>query len=549
MTKAFRLPLLAAAALTAGLLAWLALTAEVARADESCGDFTCATADDFEAGLDGWEAVEIGTTASHLSSHTEQQTCEWWQFGCTQWTSTASGVMSVYMRPPITFVEMPAAQMQKWVDLTPGTYKIVTRFSSAPMNLSDPARVSAVVLGVTFNNTTYQVSNQGRGWSSTDRKFTEYESDTFTVDRATPVLVDASFTYAPREKTIYVDYIWVVRVSSAYPTPIPGTPTLPPLATAVPMPTEVCRPLPTPAAPGFSLTPTPTAAPRLYNYEDFKDGTGNWSELGAGVRWVLQPNHGNSIEQGAMQIDLSDNAFPLSGRASLGYGFGAGRSAPLYVQGWVRAAAAAPVGQTVWLEVWTLDENDSWSLAQQHAISYGRWQAFHTAINSGTVKAIGLTARRTDTNTSTSVFVDDLVVYDGLDNRPYCANYNNPGGIDLNNPPPAPGVDEIIWPIGKPCPPDITEPNNFWGPLLTQITLFLDGMFAFAPAYEPGGLIEMADTFFRGPAGLYAAIYGTIIDLRVVIAMAGIIVASETIRAVWSVWMLIKRTVPFLGGG
>lgn len=533
-------------ALVASLLAYV--PAPAAQADEPCSGETCATADDFESDIDGWEIAEPGTVAEWQASQTFAKTCQWWEFGCQGYSSTASGVMAVHINPPMTYIEMPAAKLKKWVDLTPGTYKVITRFSSDPMNLANPSRVTTFSVGVRYNNTTTQ-ELAGRGWSNTSRQFTVFESSTFTVDRSVSAELEAAFSYAPPEHTVHIDYIWLVRVSTDYPTPNPAMPTLPAYATPPPLPAEVCRTLqPTPTPGAFSLTPTPVPPARFYDHESFNAGTGNWGTLAGSVSWVSTPNHGNSLDLGAVRIAYSDNGDPVTSRAALAFGFTPVITAPVYLNGFVRANDAILAGVSAYLQVHAL-ENDIWSMREEHQLGYGRWQPFHTDITTGTIQALALTVRRSDSNITQTVTLDDLTVYNSFDSRPLCSSYNGSASTVDANEYPQPDVYGIVVPIDRECPPaSLDVPNNFWGPLLAGLTVFLDRLTAPFPGHTPGSTTSAARELSQAPVWNFLAIIAGIWDLRPLLAGAGVILAIEGVRAVWSLWIFIKRTVPFLGG-
>lgn len=539
--------LLAAAVLCAALAV---LPTPPARAQTACGDYTCVEEFNFDSDLDGWYSVQPGTVSNWLESKSFTIECEWWEFWCIPSTSTANGVMAVSMNPPFSYVVFPFAKMERWVTLDPGTYKIVTTFANVPLSFDGTASTERnMSLEVYYNNTNNEISDGGN-WPTSDEQFREYESETFVVDRATSVRLTAYFTEA--SVPIYVDYIWVVRTSTSYPTPNPLTPTIPALATAVPMPTEVCRPLATPAPPAFSLTPTATPLPPLYYFNSFgsNKSLGNWSVLAGDVGWVLSPARNvGGLDGGAIRIKFSNSASAITSRNAFAFGISPAHTGPIYINGFVYVSDPIPSGTSVRLEVFYLDGSLNWQKQNEHTVGQSRWQPFHTALPSVSIQGIALAAYRTDTNTTLSLYVDDVTVYDNFTNRPYC-NWSNSDGSDNNGAPPElPGINEIVYPVDKPCPPAINEPNNFWGPILTQLTLWADSFFAFSAAYAPGQMTTWVNTFTTQPMALYYGLYATILDFRIAVACMLLMFGAETFRTGWSVWMFLKRTIPFLGGG
>lgn len=537
--------LLIAAFVSLPLLAWV----PAASADESCGGDTCATADDFESDTNGWEPAEPGTVAEWAASGTYSRTCNWWEFYCSGWTSTASGVLNVHINPPLTYVALPAATIHKWVDLTPGTYKVISRFSADPIDVAANRLLAAVSVAVNYNNTTAQLSTEG-GWTTSSRQFTQFESSTFTIDRAGSAELVADFSGAPIEHMVSVDFIWLVRVSDSYPTPNPALPTLPAYATPPPLPTEACRLLqPTPTPGAFSLTPTATPPASFYNHETFNTGTGNWGRVAGTVDWVSQ-NHGNSIDLGAVRLAYSLVTDTFTSRSALAFQFSPAITGPVYLNGFVYVNNAILAGASAYLEVWYLDGGDVWHSEQEHLLGAGSWRPFHSQMPSGTIKALGLAARRSDGDTAQTITVDDLTVYNRYEERPLCSLYNGstPQTADANLYPRA-DVYSINVPNGRDCPPaSLDVPNNFWGPLLAGLTVFLDRITAPFPGHSPGTTTTAASELSQAPVWQFLAIIASLWDLRPILAAAGLLIALEGVRAVWSLWLFVKRTVPFLGG-
>jgi hypothetical protein len=517
----------------------------------TCGADECALVDDFTSDTSGWTPAEPGTVASWQASQSFTTTCGWWEFWCTGTSSSADGVMAVYMNPPMVMIEMPAAKLQKWIDLTPGTYKVVARVSQDPLSAVNASRAPEMSVSATFNNTTYQVSQDGvggngSGWVASNRQFKVWESSTFVVDRNISAMLEADFSYTPIEHTAYVDYIYVVQVSAIYPTANPALPTLPAQATPPPMPTEYCRPpssqtTPTPSA--FSLTPTPAPAARFYDFQSFNTGTGNWGASG-GVSWVASPNHGNTPELGAAQIAYSSNGLALDARPSLAFGFSPAITAPVYLNGFVYLNAPLNSGVAAYLEVWRMDGTDTWVHVQDHQLGYGSWRPFHSEILTGTVRALALVARRSDGSTTATVTVDDLAVYTRLSDMPVCSSWNNADGKDENTVygNPSLGFYTLNVANNHDCPPTLKVPNNFFGMVLGGLTVWLDNLYADSPNYELG-VMPAAVKMFMAPFSIALILLLAFIRLDVLWQVAGVRITASVFLLGRALWQFVVRTI------
>lgn len=506
-----KLPIaLALLAGTLGLSVWVAQAADFA-----CGQYTCVAAIEWD-GPHGW------TVATHPNTGggADLSVLEQHSFGFV-FPSTARGVLRV--GPGVRSVGINATT---W-DVPPGTYRLVTRMGSEKDLWSAGQNITVTAIDAARSQTALGT------WLVRD-EFVEYISAPFTITVAGPV----TFAFeGDARKPFYLDFIWVTRVQTG-----PGTPTATPLpATATPAPTATPYCYTPPATPpippfGATATPTPDPASDWFVFSDF-----NGSSLPAG--WSQTGTGSITVAFGAAYIPAST----AGNRVGLTYQ--RAYNSPFYVSG--RASAQfVPAGRTMRLEIWVYD--GAWSQATNFIISSGRDYPFYAQINAPNVTAVSFSGRMDDESTAYGISLAYVWIFGRRERGPICGASGQP--VDPIKAPPLqgapPDANAITWPLDKPCPsPVLQEPNNFWGPILTQVTLFLDGLFAFSPAYQSGQLMQMADALFRGPAGLYASIYGTMIDLRFVITMAGIVLASELVRGFWSIWMFLKRTIPFLGGG
>jgi hypothetical protein len=89
-------------------------------------------------------------------------------------------------------------------------------------------------------------------------------------------------------------------------------------------------------------------------------------------------------------------------------------------------------------------------------------------------------------------------------------------------------------------------PNNFWGPLLAQLTVFLDNIYAFAPYHEPSSLTELVRNMIGSPIAVYLGVAATFFDLRIPLICIGIVLTLTIGRTIRGVWIIIKESIPFL---
>jgi hypothetical protein len=501
------------------LLAAVLLAAPlVARAAEfACGEYTCVAAIE-------WDGPHDWTVAPHSSSGGADINI----LDSYTWTnpfalgSTGYGVLEV--NPGTRGVGI---NLTNW-DVPPGTYRIITRMGSFRANTLTNQSFAVEVIDAARTRTAL--------WNwRVPAFFEEYISETFTVSTAGPITI--SFIGDAR-KTFYMDYVWVVKVASG-----PGTPTatlLPATATPAPTSTPYCyAPPPTPAVPPFGATATPTPNPNSdwFVYTDF-----NGSSLPAG--WSQSGTGSITVAYGAAYIPAS------TAGDRIGLTHERTFNTPFYITG--RASAQlVPAGKTMRLEVWLFD--GSWSKATEFIISSGRAYPFYYQVNSAGVTAVSFSGRMSDESTDYGISLEYLWLFGRRERGPICGASGQP--VDpikappLEGPPPE-GHPITGWPADKPCPGAVlTEPNNFWGPLLTGLTLFMDQLTAPWPAHEPSSMTSAMQTFVSAPIWAYPSLIGLLFDLRPLLLGVLAVLAMELVRAFWSLWMLVKKTVPFLGGG
>jgi hypothetical protein len=527
----------------------------------TCGLYDCSDVSDFDADVNGW-ALErtTGATLDWLESKS---------FGFWLWASTATGVL----RASGDF------RIQKQVYLEPGNYRILYRAAADQQWNGWGFQNPSLVFKGQTGNTIYALQPV-----TIDQTFRDIRSEIFTVDNPGPVMIEAFTVETPA--TVYFDYIWVMNDSGATPTPDLSTfaaPTRTPLSgTATPIPTQatpipsatpycVNAPTPTPGPGGFATsTPTPTAGPSptpgvnfSWSYLDtFSSNLLDWASFGN----VYMTNNANHTP--INETDLARSAFvaynqTLSSPAgtftnALAFNNAAtdGFTLPFYVDGWAQTDNL-PTGQSAYVEVWAYDEPQSlWYKINQQQISPHNWYPFHITVDvpgggSGELRAFAFVARRTDDPTSGGIFIDDVYFYGDLDNAQRCDG-SYPGGTVVLSEPFNPtgsgggGGTRLEFPKDKPCPPDLNVPNNFWGPLLANLTLFLDGIFAFSPLHNNLNMAGTVHDLLNSPMVTYLQFMALFFDLRIPFAVIGVIVAINVANSIVALWLRIKEIIPFL---
>lgn len=542
----------------------LPLFAPAAQAQDECAGYTeCTDLSNFDSDLDGW-ALErtAGSTLEWLSSKT---------FGMLWWTSSADGVMKF----------SGTSRIQKQVYMQPGHYRILYRGAADKQwngwILQNPFVVFKAQAGASLHALTAVEVGQS---------FEDVRSEIFVVDNPGQVMIEIFTIDTPA--TLYFDYIWIVRddtgaTATPYPggpptpTPLSGTPTpVPTQATPIATPTGqycVSAPTPTPGPPQFSTPtatatagPSPTPAPDTgWSYLDtFSTALNDWTVFGNNVYVTFNVNHTT-----ANSMDLARAAFvgynstvalttTSTFTSALAFGVVGGFTLPFYIDGWAQGDSL-PQGESAYVELWVRDEPQGlWYKIDQQQVSARNWYTFHFTVNapaggSGSISAFAFVTRRTDDPGSGGIYLDDIYFYGDLDNARRC-NGTYPSTTTVLSSPVG-RSDEVEgdedtgtlnWPEGKPCPPDITVPNNFWGPMLAQLTVFLDNIYAFAPYHERDTLTEMVRTFLGSPITVYFGMAATFFNLRIPLLAFTLVLMLNIGRVIRGVWIIIKDSIPFV---
>jgi len=503
-----------------------------------CGDYDCVDQSEFatdDPARNGWVAGNGGTI-----SDTELGWLASKSFGALWWATSAQGVLTAKGTKPL---------ISKIVYLEPGRYRMVLRVGSD--------KVWGIIGNQLFTRATPPGGTTfGTGSFSVSDSFKTLITDEFTVSSPGDVMIEFS---GQESVMLFFDYVWVVKDTTATPTPGPGTPSATPLpatSTPIPTPTPFCidaPPTATPGPPQFQLTPTPSPTPNpqtsftVLDQFVFVTLSDIWEAAGNGVYVSLSTGRATA-KPGAVFIPYSVDppgwTFVDMERTALIWQPSTVLSSTIYVDGWGRADIV-PQGTSAFVEVWKLDAGTLlWSQAGTSQISAGNWYNFHQSLSSaGGIAAVAFLTSRSDAPTSGGLYIDDIYMYGDLANAPFCdGTYISPpgGGTEPTD------TTVITIPADRTCPPDVRVPNNFWGPLLAQLTLFLDAIFAFAPGHTPGSITLMLNDLVASPFGTYTILASVFFDLRVSAVMTGLILLMEGVRAIWSIWLAVKKTIPFV---
>lgn len=506
-----------------------------------CAGYECVYTSDFNSGTDGW-SVGLYTQASWVESMTFSGGALWWS-----WTSTASGVLKVVNTVSVDANpgSWPDPSIYKTFNLTAGTYRIIYRASY-------PFTPETHVFADNAHGVTQSASLPNCEYDDPGQRFNQCVEPTFYVDRDTTVTVKMNFPellpepLSPSQAAF--DYIWVVRQSSYFPTPNPATPTQPFGATPLPEATPRCQPSATPTPTYFGTpTPTPDGETDFALLERFN--VSEWSQYwqpSNGLVFQTSPNRGVDTPGFGASVavtygDLSNN--PGTAPALV---FSVASTRTVYLDGYVYAQRI-PSGLTATLKVWKY-ASGSWSSVGTHTVSSGTWYPFGATI-SGPVEAIAITAGRSDGNTTEYLNVDDLYVYNALKYRPYCngAFPPGPGGGDIDDTPnpndPAEQGNNwsILYPDDKPCPPSVRVPNNFWGPILANLTVWFDTIYAESPEYEVGQISPIVAAITPAVT-LGVSLVGAFVDLSPLWFVLSVILAVRAFLLVRAAWIWIVTT-------
>jgi hypothetical protein len=495
-----------------------------AQTSDGCPDGTnCINADNFDSDVNGWVANDDGLSLKWQASQS------------TTFGSSGTGLIYVSGANPNGYT------IRKTFNLGVGTYQIKFR-AHDDFSLNS----QSIYVWINYTTLTYDVSPSAQlsPWY-----YTEFTSGQFQIASPGPVSIQI-VTKAP---TFY-DYIWIEKIPDTEPTPTPypyfhtatprpGTP-IPTEAQATPQPTATpyCQPKPTGVA-QFNMTPSPTPPGMAPFLDTFKDGINSaWNATGHDVYVSSAMDHTGNGNSGSAYIGY--NGFPtaqatasaLNEALILQDNF----SNPFYVNLWAQADVV-PVGETGYVEIWTLTAT-TWTRAAQFPISAGRWYPIFATI-SGAPSAIAFIGSRSDgpVESSGTIFIDDVYIYPSTNLAPYCdgsyaPTVNDVSGENIS------GLQytDLYWPADRPCPQFAPVPNNFWGPLLNGIALFIDQIFAWAPLHAAGWMPLMVTNTLLSPVGVMFTFCAILFDWTVPLYVLGIWLGIQSIYWAIMAWRIIR---------
>lgn len=502
----------------------------------------CVYAYSFYTDTEGWAAVDRPPWNGTSLSWQDKQTFGVWPFLSIEYGLLKMSASSIG--------SLPGAWKTEWLE--PGRYRLrfmaaADRTWSLNKNVGTNIYVSNA-LGVRGTNIFSGTLNN---------TFSEFTTDYFDV--SSPSSVSFLFEGGETSTNWYVSFVCVEMDATPTQTPMPGTPTATPVsATSTPLPTGTpyCQnstPTPTPEIPEFSLTPTPTPTADQSNWsviEQFEQYSlgGIWTRSGAGI--IISQNNGrNTAAPGSAWIPNSNTQ--SSPQTALIYARPGGFNSPFYLDVWSQAGYL-PSGRTETLKVWKTTDGSTWVLESQLNVSGGSWYPLHVQVNDSGVVAIAFSANDDITSTVGGLYLDDIYFYGNIVRAQNCDGTYADGsergsGIgSIGSGGSGDGTNIIPWPADKPCPGNIVAPNNFWGGLLAQLTLFLDTTFAFMPAHIPESISNYFESLVSSPVLTFAVLSSVLLDFRICggvwLMVAGLMLA----QAAWSLWMFIKKSIPFL---
>ena len=321
-------------------------------------------------------------------------------------------------------------------------------------------------------------------------------------------------------------------------TPIPYSAQATPAAPAA----AVCQsgtPVPVSDIPSYSATPVSGVIGMLETFQQYSvDLSSRWSRSGNVV-----PSGSDHTGDGGVSIKIQYDPHWATTTAS-GFDQALILETNFGVATWVNAYAQADVvlaGGSAKMEIWEL-VGSTWSRVGSDSIGAQYWYPIHAAI-SASATHIAFVPARSDTPSAGWTYLDDVYIYSPEANQPYCSGGYPTGtmainGGDISN---GNGSTTIMYPVGKECPTSIMQPNNIWGMLLAQATLFLDGQMAWAPSHVLGATRDLAQQFMLGPLGGIIQIGTIILDWSVPITMLKIYIAFQAGLAVIGIWKTIRR--------
>ena len=480
------------------LTAWclLALGARAQSADGCPGGANCIDASDFSADKNGWAANDRGVVTS-------------WDATATRGLNdTANGVLVVSG----TGGSNGGLTVRKDIYLDPGNYRLIARVSR---DWSLGGLNSSLLLVVSAGGFDHGINIDG---DVPIFSFGILTSDIIPITSSGPTGIELTGF-----GKVFYDYIWLEKMEDIAPTPTmntnfptltphPGT-SIPPIAQATPQPTATPFCVDAPVVTAVSTyqpgpTPTPSASKWAFldTFENLILGSA-WSANGNDVYGSGNANH---LGSGSHAAYIGYNGFLQSVSATSAFSealiLPMNFTVPIYLNAWAQADVI-PIGATGLIEIWEHDPDSStWHRSGQFNISARNWYPFHaevSPVSGASIDAIAFVSTRSDEpeHGSGGIYLDDVYVYGDPSLTPHCDGTYPEGVVDLN----APGahVAEIPWwPADRPCPTLPPEPNNFWGPLLTGLQIFMNGVFAWSPLHPTGQLTSFVSNFLLSPIGV-----------------------------------------------
>jgi hypothetical protein len=487
----------------------------------------CIDASNFDTDLDGW--VAESATASWMESKTLSNPLG---------NSLANGVLHIYdYRTNSGSDPMNNAPgIYKSFYLQPGNYRIVVR-AGQDLNLS----ASSLFVSARSDTLDWNWSSALLAWY-----YSNLTSRTaFTISSPGQVRIRV-VTGA----NAYFDYIWLEKSPDGYPTATPSGPTITPggptavpysqQATPVPPGTAVCQAAPVSTIPAYA-TPSAYTGTTFSTLETFDIGSIYrgylpWSKFGNVTINSGNDHTGGESSSASIQYDPHWNETSMASfdqalvmTSSYGQDF--------WINAWAQADVV-PITQTAKMEVWQ-KISGTWELVVATTVSAQQWYPIHAAISAAATE-VAFVAARSDLPSAGYILLDDVYVYAPESNMPYCDGTYPAGTIGIDDSNNVAGT-QMQWPADKPCPGGIMQPNNMWGMILAQLTLFLDQQMAMSPIHVLGTTRDLAQQFMLGPIGGLIMLATIILDWNIPIIMLEAYIAFQFGMGVIGIWKLIRR--------
>ena len=318
--------------------------------------------------------------------------------------------------------------------------------------------------------------------------------------------------------------------------PLQPTPTVGPtlaVPTAQPPAANWCA---QPANPSLSPGPTPTPNPARFQ-ASLRDGRTNALWVTQGYTYSVGSLYnypGSPLGAIALPRRASGTAFASS--AIIAYQ-GITPIDPFYFAGYARNSSLS-IGQSTNIIIWTTNDGSTWTRA--YTISVGAattWYPFSVSIAGGSVQAVAISAEHS--GGTGEMYLDNLYAYGPSGYAPSCDQTVSEASTIVNQ-------RWIEYPADKPCPPStIIQPNNFWGPLLSELTLLLDNLFAFSPSHTPGSLSGPMGQIMDSQGWTYTHMLFSLMDFSPLFLAFSVMLGMEGFRALAMAWIWILRVLPF----